>query len=157
MRSTCSLEYHQHDSDHGGFLARSANSVHPERHLSSGRDHCHEESDQRQLSPVDHDQSSRARSRTKLLRHIRQTEILAPKARLSVHQKSCPPVLQVRALSFYLRYQPLVLCCSCPKAHHLLRTDQDLNVRWTQAVHWLEEQLEVSRAGSSLRSIFTHV
>ena len=32
---------------------------------------------------------------------------------------------------------------SCQKAHEMLKTDNDIKQRWSQAVRWLHEQLEV--------------
>lgn len=32
---------------------------------------------------------------------------------------------------------------SCQKAHQILKTDADIKQRWSQAVRWLNEQLEV--------------
>ena len=32
---------------------------------------------------------------------------------------------------------------SCQKANHLLKTDADIKQRWSQAVRWLHEQLDV--------------
>lgn len=37
----------------------------------------------------------------------------------------------------------LIIFQSCPKAHQLLKNDTDVKHRWSQAVHWLHEQLEV--------------
>jgi hypothetical protein len=34
---------------------------------------------------------------------------------------------------------------SCQKAHLILKTDMDIKQRWSQAVRWLHEQLEVSQ------------
>jgi hypothetical protein len=34
---------------------------------------------------------------------------------------------------------------SCQKAHHILKTDTDIKQRWSQAVRWLHEQLEVRK------------
>ena len=36
------------------------------------------------------------------------------------------------------------MLCSCAKAHQILKADADVKHRWSQAVHWLHEQLEVN-------------
>jgi hypothetical protein len=36
-----------------------------------------------------------------------------------------------------------LILSSCQKAHNILKTDADIKQRWSQAVRWLHEQLEV--------------